>query len=89
MLGKLADLCRKNGLVNTVAQYTYLNLLPSLLPASRPGGREGTSLSGPRGPRVAFICDEMTWLDFKDQCRSIFLSPMDWREQMDDFAPEL
>ena len=89
MLGKLADLCRKNGLVNTVAQYTYLNLLPSLLPASRPGGREGTSLSGPRGPRVAFICDEMTWLDFKDQCRSIFLSPRDWREQMDDFAPEL
>lgn len=89
MLGKLADLCRKNGLVNTVAQYTYLNLLPSLLPASRPGGRGGTSLSGPRGPRVAFICDEMTWLDFKDQCRSIFLSPRDWREQMDDFAPEL
>lgn len=92
MLGKLADLCRKNPLVNTIAQYTYLNLLPFLFPASGQGQEGEVALRGNgerNGPRVAFICDEMTWLDFKDQCQGIFLSPKTWREQMDALRPEL
>lgn len=89
MIGKLADLCRKNAFVNTIAQYTYLNLLPSLLPPARSGDWTETSLAGLSGPRVAFICDEMTWLDFQNQCQSMFLSPKTWREQMDAFQPEL
>ena len=91
MLGKLADLCRKNPLVNTIAQYVYLNLLPALFPVSAQGqGGEDTLGDGKQNSsRVAFICDEMTWLDFKDQCQGIFLSPVTWREQLEAFRPEL
>lgn len=88
MIGKLADLCRENRLVNTIAQYTYLNFLPALLPVR--GQEEALGGNGAWDrPRVAFICDEMTWLDFKDQCHSLFLSPKTWREQMDDLQPAL
>lgn len=92
MIDRFADLCRKNSFVNTIAQYTYLNFLPALLPASEAGSgaaQEIPSPSEPNRPRVAFICDWMTWLDFHDQCQSIFLSPKFWKKQMDDFHPEL
>lgn len=89
MIGKLADLCRKRPLINTVAQYAYLNFLPALLPASGQGAAALRQDGAGRGPKVAFICDEMTWLDFKDQCQGIFLSPRTWKAQMDAFRPEL
>ena len=39
--------------------------------------------------KVAFLCDEMTWQDFKDNCDAIFLHPSKWREQMELFRPDI
>ena len=40
-------------------------------------------------PKVAFLCDEMTWQDFQGCCEGIFLHPRLWREQLELFAPDL
>ena len=40
-------------------------------------------------PRIAFLCDEMTWQDFRGCCSGIFLHPRLWREQLERFAPAL
>lgn len=39
-------------------------------------------------PKVAFLCDEMTWQDFRVCCNGIFLHPRLWREQLELFAPD-
>lgn len=89
----LAELCRKNPLLNSVAQYCYLNIARS--PAwweKQSADREPVRYpaDGPVHPvKTAFICDEMTWIDLGPQCESIFLWPGSWRQQMDAFQPDL
>ena len=39
-------------------------------------------------PKVAFLCDEMTWQDFQGCCDGIFLHPRFWREQLERFGPD-
>ena len=39
-------------------------------------------------PKVAFLCDEMTWQDFRGCCDGIFLHPRFWREQIERFGPD-
>ncbi len=38
--------------------------------------------------KVAFICDEMTWEDYRGICEGIFLHPSCWRRQLAAFAPD-
>ena len=40
-------------------------------------------------PKVAFLCDEMTWQDFKNYTNSIFLHPKLWKKQLDTFMPDM
>ena len=90
---RIMELCRNNPLLNSAAQYTYLNILRSPSwwgrhTASREPARY--PCDGPACPvRTAFICDEMTWIDLAPQCESIYLWPDSWREQMESFQPEL
>ena len=39
-------------------------------------------------PKVAFLCDEMTWQDFRNYCNGIFLHPRLWAEQLAHFKPD-
>lgn len=39
--------------------------------------------------RVAFICDEMTWVDYSGYVTSIFLHPKTWKEQLALFSPDV
>jgi len=39
--------------------------------------------------KIAFICDEMTWCDYKDCFKSIFIRPFIWKKQFDDFKPDI
>lgn len=91
-LDRLAHVCKKNRVLNTAAQHLYLNVMPSLFSDMGSENRDGSDSNGVWGfgeVRVAFVCDEMTWLDFRDSCRSLFLSPRTWREQMDRFQPQM
>ena len=90
---KLIELCRRDRLLNSAAQYAYLNVIRP--PAWWERGADGREpvrypADGPVLPvKAAFICDEMTWIDLAPQCRSIFLMPGSWREQMERFQPDL
>lgn len=89
----LAHVCKKNRIINTAAQYLYLNVMPALFSRTELKNRAGDSDSngvwGRGTVRVAFVCDEMTWLDFRDCCHSLFLSPLMWREQFAQFQPQV
>ncbi|MDG5852750.1 CgeB family protein [Clostridium beijerinckii] len=39
--------------------------------------------------KIAFVCDEMTFKSFKDECKAIFLTPSNWLEVMKDFQPDI
>lgn len=39
--------------------------------------------------KIAFVCDEMTYKSFKDECNAIFLTPSNWLEKMDKFQPDI
>jgi len=40
-------------------------------------------------PRIAFVCDEMTWQNFKEECNAVFVTPANWREAFEKFKPEI
>lgn len=90
---RIMEMCRNSALVNTAAQFIYLNILRS----SSWWGRHTSSREPVRYPadgevhpvRTAFICDEMTWIDLASQCESIYLWPDSWQEQMKAFQPEI
>ena len=91
-LGQLTHACKKSRLVNSAAQYLYLNVLPALSvvsQADRLDGADPYEVWGRERVRVAFVCDEMTWLDLRDGCRSLLLSPRSWRAQLEDFRPQV
>lgn len=39
--------------------------------------------------KIAFVCDEMTYKSFKDECNAIFLTPSNWLEVMNEFQPDI
>jgi hypothetical protein len=39
--------------------------------------------------KVAFVCDEMTYKSFKDECKTVFLTPSNWLEVIEDFKPDI
>lgn len=86
----LMKLIRSNAAVNAVAQYVYLKA--GLALKGRPADKDGLLFGGQSAnniPKVAFLCDEMTWQDFKGCCSPVFLHPKVWREQLDSFRPEV
>lgn len=83
------------GAVHSLAHYVYLKVGESsrLHTISEQMEQDtalwGSTLYSAVFPRIAFLCDEMTWQDFRPQCNGIFLHPLTWREQMERFRPEL
>lgn len=39
--------------------------------------------------KIAFVCDEMTYVNFSEECNAIFLTPYNWKEQLERFKPDL
>ncbi len=39
--------------------------------------------------KIAFVCDEMTWQDFKSECNAVFVTPYNWREVFEKFCPDV
>jgi hypothetical protein len=40
-------------------------------------------------PKIAFICDEMTWQDFKEECNSAYVTPSNWQDVFSRFMPDI
>ena len=48
------------------------------------------TVNGKNGlPKIAFVCDEMTWQDFKNECNALFVTPSNWYEAFLNFKPDL
>ena len=81
--------------IRSLGHYIYLKEKEAssrYLDAKRPEGKValwGETHRSAALPKVAFLCDEMTWQDYKDCCNSIFLHPAIWREQLERFQPEI
>lgn len=82
------------GVVRSVLHYLYLKA-GEVGPLSTPSAQmdSDTALWGRSShsavfPKVAFLCDELTWQDFQGCCDGIFLHPRLWREQLEFFAPD-
>lgn len=39
--------------------------------------------------KIAFVCDEMTYKSFKDECTAEFLTPFNWLHVMESFRPDI
>lgn len=39
--------------------------------------------------RIAVICDNLTWTNFKCETNAVYLSPSTWRETMESFRPNI
>lgn len=94
-LYELVSCMRKNSQLNELVQLVYLKVT---LVFGRPVKKDDrrlfqSPLTGQKlekhRPRIAFICDEMTWLDYAPYAEAIFLHPKYWKRQMKMFQPEL
>ena len=47
-----------------------------------------TNMTG-KSPAAAFICDEMTWLNYGGECDAVFVTPGGWREAFEQNNPAL
>ena len=90
----LLNLVKRSKKLNELAQYVYLKLSPVFgmrvdkndrLLFRSPSGKG----SADKQPRVAFICDEMTWQDFEPFADCIFLHPKVWKKQLEQFRPDI
>lgn len=81
---------RQNRQLNSLAQFLYLK---AGLAFSRQPDAQDPLLFGRAGGeqriKAAFVCDEMTWQDFKDCCDAVFLHPKTWRKQLEACRPSL
>ena len=84
--GAAREVCRSNIFLNSIGQYFYLYLY-------HPAARWRRTLEAAAGDmqkiKVAFICDEMTWMDFSSFCNAQFLLPGFWKEQLEEFSPDV
>lgn len=90
----LLNLVRRNKKLNQLALYVYLKLSPVFgmrvdksdrLLFRSPSQKDSCD----KRPRVAFICDEMTWQDFHTYVDSVFVHPKVWKEQLEQFKPDI
>lgn len=93
-LYELVSWMRKSSQLNQLLQLVYLKIT---LIFGRPVKKHdrrlfqspltGQELEKHR-PRIAFICDEMTWQDYAPYAEAIFLHPKCWKRQLKMFQPE-
>lgn len=75
---------QNNWVVATISSFLYVRLFLSF--------RQEQPISLPTAtklPKIAFICDEMTWQDFRNECCAVFITPRNWLEVLRAFQPDL
>lgn len=54
-----------------------------------PSWRSGEPPKSLKETKIALICDDMTWKNFDGICKIVFLTPQNWREELEHFQPDL
>lgn len=86
-------------LVATSAHFLYNRALPWLKRETRPcpyrpdlltfTGPEVRDDKSIKETKIAFVCDEMTYQDFKNECQAVYINPANWLSIMESFKPEV
>ena len=74
--------------IATISSYFYVRIYNRLIALRSSHGTSACKIDLLL-PKIAFVCDEMTWQDFKGQCNSVFVTPYNWRKVFNDFQPDL
>ncbi|MDO5558454.1 MAG: DUF3880 domain-containing protein [Oscillospiraceae bacterium] len=77
---------KNNVFINSMLHYIYL--YPAAVLKSDGNIPDIKKANGP-GPRIAFICDEMTWQDYSHFYDCIFLHPRTFEKQLMQFRPDI
>lgn len=73
-------------IIRSIVNYLYLYPFSRLKKKpSIPDVKESQSTD----TKVAFICDEMTWVDYSGFVTAVFLHPKTWKEQLALFSPDI
>lgn len=84
-------------IVSTLSFLVYIKIRPFLArrlkgllfqSSSRPQKRIAEKAEKINGLKIAFICDEMTYRDFKEECQAIYLTPDNWKKVMKEEKPD-
>lgn len=85
--------------LSTIAYYTSNVILPKIIGKNKSCKYDSKNikfLSKKYGMpkyykdiKIAFVCDEMTYKSFKDECDAVFLTPSNWLEVMESFQPDI
>lgn len=79
---------QKNRLIATVSNLIYVRILNRFsmkcLSQECISDRKTNNMI-----KIAFVCDEMTWQDFKGECNAIFVTPYNWHKVFKEFCPDL
>ena len=78
---------QSSSFVATVSSYLYVRVFSRI--QSKNSAPTFNKKTIPALPKIAFVCDDMTWQDFKDECNSIYLTPYNWRKVFQTFCPDI
>ncbi|MDO5852309.1 MAG: DUF3880 domain-containing protein [Methanobacteriaceae archaeon] len=99
ILYKLYKKVENISLITTIIHYSYDIILPSITGENKSCKYKADRIKHIfknydevkyyKDIKIAFVCDEMTYKSFKDECNAIFLTPSNWLEVMSDFEPDI
>ena len=84
---KLYKKWQSSSFAATSSSYLYVRIFSRIL--SKKAVPIPNKKTIPGLPKVAFVCDDMTWQDFKDECNSEFVTPYNWRKTFQTFCPDI
>ncbi|MGL4790069.1 MAG: hypothetical protein ACRCW1_01565, partial [Anaerotignaceae bacterium] len=86
----------KNALFVTVVHFIYCEIMPVLKNKYKPAKYNANKIVNKQNKlenfedlRVAILCDDMTFENFKDVCAVEFVTPSNWVEVMETFKPHI
>jgi hypothetical protein len=83
---KIYKRLQNNAFVATFANFIYTKVISAARRESSVQQPENTDVSL---PLIAFVCDDMTWLDFNKECRAVFVTPHNWQAVFEQYRPSL
>lgn len=79
---------QNNPIIATLSSFIYVRILKRTV-AKGEWKEDVHATSKNNMLKVAFVCDEMTWQDFKSVCNAIFITPYNWQEVFKNFCPDV
>ncbi len=85
--------------VVTIIHFVYSRLLPVFIKERRScrynsnkiisKSKEYFNKINYENVKIAFVCDNMTYKSFKDECNSVYLTPSNWFSVLEEFKPDI